>query len=151
KTGLVFQSCALDKNTNVRYYLHMSKGDLSKTYILDQAVQLASVCGVQGLTIGSLAQHTQKSKGGICAHFATKQALQLAVIDHAAVVFQRAVMEPTLPHPAGKERLQALGEAWFAYLQQGVFAGGCFFTNTLLETDDLEDGAVRAAAQKHYE
>jgi AcrR family transcriptional regulator len=129
----------------------MSKGELSKTHILDEAVQLASVRGVHGLTIGSLAQHTEMSKGGICAHFATKQALQLAVIDHAALIFQRAVLAPTLPHPAGKERLLALCEAWFAYLHQGVFAGGCFFTNALLETDDLDDGAVHAAAQAQYE
>ena len=62
----------------------MSKGELSKTHILDAAVQLASVQGLHGLTIGGLAQHTPLSKGGICAHFASKQALQLAVIDRDA-------------------------------------------------------------------
>ena len=129
----------------------MSKGELSKTYILDEAVQLASVHGLHGLTIGSLAQHTQMSKGGICAHFASKQALQLAVIDQATHLFQRAVIAPALAQPAGKDRLLALGEAWFAYLEQGVFLGGCFFTNVLLETDDLEDEEVRAAAQRQYE
>lgn len=129
----------------------MSKGELSKTHILDEAVQLASVRGLHGLTIGSLAQHTQMSKGGICAHFASKQALQLAVIDQASHLFQRAVIAPAFAQPAGKERLLALGEAWFAYLEQGVFLGGCFFTNVLLETDDLEDAEVRAAAQRQYE
>ncbi len=141
----------LDKNTNVRYYLGMSKGELSRTHILDEAVQLASVHGLHGLTIGALAQHTQMSKGGICAHFSTKQALQLAVIEQAAHIFQRAVIAPALAQPAGKERLLALGEAWFAYLERGVFLGGCFFTNVLLETDDLEDAEVRAAAQHQYE
>jgi AcrR family transcriptional regulator len=141
----------LDKNTNVRYYQSMNKGELTKTHILDQAVQLASVHGVCGLTIGSLAQHMQMSKGGICAHFSSKQALQLALIEHAAGIFQRAVILPTLAHAAGKQRLLALGEAWFAYLQQEVFLGGCFFTNVLLEMDDIEDMEVRAAAQAQYQ
>lgn len=129
----------------------MRKGELSKTLILDQAVQLASVYGLRGLTIGGLAQHTQMSKGGICAHFASKQALQLAVIDQAAHLFERVVITPSLSQPSGKERLLALGEAWLEYLQQGVFLGGCFFTNVLLEMDDGDDVEVRAAAQAQYQ
>jgi AcrR family transcriptional regulator len=92
----------------------MTKGDDTKISILNEAVQLASVHGLQGLTIGSLAEQVHLSKGGLCAHFPSKQSLQLAVIDHAASIFERAVVLPTLTTPSGRARLLALGEAWFA-------------------------------------
>jgi AcrR family transcriptional regulator len=129
----------------------MNKGNITKISILDVAVQLASVNGLQGLTIGSLAQQAHLSKGGLCAHFPSKQSLQLAVIDHAASMFERAVVLPALNAPSGQARLLALGEAWFAYLQQPVFLGGCFFTNAVLEVDDLADQDVRASVLRHYQ
>lgn len=141
----------LDKNTNVRYYMDMSKGEDTRTAILEQAVQLASVQGLHGLTIGGLAQHTHLSKGGICAHFPSKQALQLAAIDHAATIFQRAVIQPAMESPSGLLRLQHLGEAWLTYIQQPVFLGGCFFTNAVFEVDDLDDQGVREAAVHQYQ
>lgn len=142
---------SIDKNTNVRYSSSMRKGESTKTNILDQAVQLASVYGLSGLTIGNLARHSHMSKGGICAHFPSKQALQLAAIAHAADIFKRAVILPALTASSGQERLQALSEAWLAYVQQGVFLGGCFFTNAVLELDDLDDQEVRDAARVHYQ
>jgi AcrR family transcriptional regulator len=129
----------------------MNKGDDTKISILNEAVQLASVHGLQGLTIGGLAQQVHLSKGGLCAHFPSKQSLQLAVIDHAANIFERAVVLPTLTTPSGQARLLALGEAWFEYLQQPVFLGGCFFTNAVLEVDDLADQDVRASVLRYYQ
>jgi AcrR family transcriptional regulator len=141
----------LDKNTNVRYHKNMLKGDETKRYILDEAVQLSSVNGLHGLTIGGLAQQVHLSKGGICAHFPSKEALQLAVVHHAARIFTRAVVVPALAAPAGQMRLVALSEAWFAYLQKPVFLGGCFFTNAVLEVDDRENQDVRSAVREHYQ
>ena len=129
----------------------MSKGEFTRTHILDQAVQLTSVHGLHGLTIGSLAEHTHLSKGGICAHFSSKQALQLAVIEHASDIFQRAVIQPVLTSSPGRERLEHLGQTWLEYLQQRIFVGGCFFSNVVLEVDDLEDQEVRVSVLEYYQ
>ncbi|MBA3826001.1 MAG: TetR/AcrR family transcriptional regulator [Ktedonobacterales bacterium] len=129
----------------------MHKGDETKQFILDEAVQLASVNGLHGLTIGGLAQQVHLSKGGICAHFPSKEALQLAVVHHAARIFTSAVVVPALAAPAGQARLVALSEAWFAYIQKPIFLGGCFFTNSVLEVDDRENPDVRSAVREHYQ
>ena len=122
----------------------------SKEFILERAVQLASIHGLNGLSIGSLALDVKMSKGGICAHFPAKLELQLATVARAAEVFQAAVVAPSLSVPAGKSRLEVLDQAWFAYLENKVFAGGCFFTNAVLELDDLELIEVRQAVTTQY-
>ena len=113
-------------------------------------MQLASIHGLNGLSIGALAKDAAMSKGGICAHFPAKLELQLATVARAAEVFQAAVVAPSLSVPAGKSRLEALDQAWFAYLENKVFAGGCFFTNAVLELDDLELIEVRQAVTIQY-
>ncbi len=118
--------------------------------MLDRAVQLSSRCGLHGLTIGQLADAVRMSKGGICAHFKTKEDLQMAVVERAAQTFSQAVIQPALSHPAGLSRLHALAEAWFVYLQAGVFEGGCFFSNVLFELEDLPETALLTAVRSHY-
>ena len=128
----------------------MPHKDSSRDAILERAVQLASVRGLEGVSIGTLASDVQMSKGGISAHFRSKLDLQLATVERAAQIFQEAVVLPTRGKPAGQARLQALDDAWFQYLERGVFEGGCFFTNATLEVDDLELAEVRDAVIAQY-
>lgn len=128
----------------------MSHRENSKELILDRAVQMASVQGLNGLTIGRLAEALSLSKGGVCAHFPSKFELQLAVVERAASLFQRVVVLPIFKQEPGLPQLQALSHAWFNYLVVGTFEGGCFFTNVLLEVDDLEHNKVREAVIEQY-
>ncbi|MCA0354346.1 MAG: TetR/AcrR family transcriptional regulator [Chloroflexi bacterium] len=128
----------------------MSRKDSAKELILNKAVQMASVAGLNGLTIGSLAEAVAMSKGGISAHFKSKTELQVAAVDRASELFQAAVIGQVLAEPAGIARLSKLCDSWFSYLQQGIFLGGCFFTNAVLELDDLDNSEVRAAVLRYY-
>jgi len=122
----------------------------AKNEILERAVQIASVQGLEGLSIGGLAAATGKSKGGICAHFPNKVNLQMAVVERAAEMFRAVVVDPALAIAPGLPRLVALTEAWFAYIEAAVFEGGCFFTNTALELDDLDQPEVLGEIRRLY-
>ncbi|GHO70171.1 TetR family transcriptional regulator [Ktedonobacter sp. SOSP1-52] len=128
----------------------MSHRENSKELILERAVQMASVQGLNGLTIGRLAEALSLSKGGICAHFPSKINLQVAAVERAAQIFQQVVTVPALEKASGLPQLQALSDAWFEYLVARTFEGGCFFTNALLEVDDLESNEVREAVRQQY-
>jgi AcrR family transcriptional regulator len=119
--------------------------------ILERAVQLASVHGLNGLTIGSLAEHVGMSKGGISAHFKSKTALQLEVVTKASELMIEHVITPIRKKPAGLARLKAFDAAWWKYLESRVFEGGCFFTNAILELDDISENEVAMAVQSHYQ
>ena len=129
----------------------MKHRDSSREQILDRAVQLTSTCGLHGLSIGQLAKVVGMSKGGICAHFPSKEELQLAVIERAAETFAAAVVLPAHNSPEGLERLRSVAEHWFRYLKNGVFEGGCFFTNVLYELDDLEASALLEKTREQYQ
>ena len=122
----------------------------NREQILERAVQLASVQGLEGLSIGALARDIGMSKGGICAHFHAKLELQLATVERAAQVMQNAVVIPSLKAAPGKARLEELDAAWFDYLDRRIFEGGCFFTNAVLELDGLELIEVRQAVIAQY-
>src|SRR5579883_1344869 len=122
----------------------------ARDLILNRAVDLASIYGLNGLTIGQLAEDLSMSKGGICAHFPTKVELQLATVKRAASRFRHAVIEPSLDESPGLPQLRALSEAWLRYVEDEVFPGGCFFTNAMLELDDLESNEVRDAVTWQY-
>jgi AcrR family transcriptional regulator len=113
--------------------------------LLARGLAIASVDGLEGLTIGRLAAEAGMSKSGVLGQFGSKENLQLAVIDTAAAVFAREVTEPVLRHtPVGMPRLLALCAHWVSYLERGIFPGGCFFTAVATEFDD-RDGPVRVA------
>jgi AcrR family transcriptional regulator len=112
--------------------------------ILEHAVRLASVEGLEGLTIGRLANELQLSKAGILGHFGTKEALQLAVVDTAAEIFFQEVPQRAHGTPPGLPHLRAVCEAWVSYLERGVFPGGCFITAASAEFDG-RGGPVRDA------
>jgi AcrR family transcriptional regulator len=119
-----------------------TKGQQTRTAILDRAVDLASAEGLEGLTIGRLAAELQMSKSGLFAHFGSKQELQLATIEAAAERFRTAVIEPALEAPDGAPRLRAMGERYLEHLD--LYSGGCFWGATSAEYDD-RPGPVRDA------
>jgi AcrR family transcriptional regulator len=119
-----------------------TKGARTRAAILDRAVDLASVEGLEGLTIGRLAGDLGMSKSGLFAHFGSKQDLQLATVAAAAERFRRVVIEPSLAAPDGGPRLRAMAEHYFEYLE--TFPGGCFWGATASEYDD-RPGPVRDA------
>ena len=108
-----------------------------------RAVQLASVHGLNGLTIGALAEDVGMSKGGICAHFKNKTELQLEVITRARALMIQHVIAPSQAKPSGLSRLKTFDNAWWKYLENRVFEGGCFFTSAVLELDDIEEDPSR--------
>jgi len=97
------------------------------------AVSLATVDGLEGLSIGNLAGSLGMSKSGIYAHFGSKQDLQLATVDEAGRIFAAEVIEPALAAPRGLAQLVALCDAFFDHLARHTFPGGCFFAGAVLE------------------
>ena len=99
----------------------------SRRAILNAAANLATTRGLEGLSIGELAQHIGMSKSGLYAHFKSKEELELATIETAAEIFEREVLGPAGASPGGLPRVLALGEAFLGHLERRVFPGGCFF------------------------
>ena len=110
-------------------------GARSRITILDAAAALATVDGLDGLSIGDLARHTGMSKSGLYAHFKSKEELQLATIGHAADIFEAEVVRPAQAAGDGLRRLWALSESFLAHLERRVFPGGCFFAAVGAEFD----------------
>jgi AcrR family transcriptional regulator len=104
-------------------------------------VDLASLEGLEGLTIGKLASALRLSKSGLFAHFGSKEDLQCAVVDAARDIFVETVVRPAY-QLRGLKRLRALCKNWLAYGETKVFPGGCFFSAASLEYDD-RPGRVR--------
>jgi AcrR family transcriptional regulator len=108
----------------------------TRAAILERAVDLASIEGLEGLTIGRLSRELNMSKSGLFGHFGSKKELQLATIEEASGRFVREVVAPALSEPEGEPRLRALCTRFIDYLERGVFAGGCFFGAASIEFDD---------------
>lgn len=117
----------------------MSKGDETRAAVLDRAVDVARRVGLSGLTIGSLAEEAELSKSGLFAHFRSKEALQLQVLEHARAGFEDSVARPALRAPRGEPRLRELFDCWMAW---DALPGGCPFIAASTEFDD-RPGAVR--------
>jgi AcrR family transcriptional regulator len=121
------------------------KGADTRAAILVKALDIASVDGLEGLTIGRLAGELEMSKSGLFAHFGSKQELQLATIAAAAERFRVAVIEPALQASDGAPRLRAMADAYLAHLEDDdYYPGGCFWAATSAEYDD-RPGPVREA------
>jgi len=116
----------------------------TRRLILDRATDLASVEGLEGLSIGRLAEALEMSKSGVIGHFSSKEDLQLQTVEAARALFEAAVIDSQASRRAehGRERLAALVESWIAYVASEVFAGGCFFWAASAEFDG-RPGAVR--------
>src|SRR6516165_4000027 len=122
-----------------------SDGIRSREAILDEAARLATVEGLEGLSIGRLADAVGMSKSGLFAHFRSKEELQLATIETADAIFRAEVVDPALDAQPGIDRVRALCEAFLAHLERGVFPGGCFFASVAAEID-THPGPVRDRA-----
>src|SRR3954470_16050625 len=121
----------------------------TRTAILDRSVALASIEGLEGLTIGRLATDLDMSKAGVLGHFGTKEDLQLAALDGAAAVYRREIWDRAQAVPAGRKRLLAIADAWLDYLGRDVFPGGCFVTAASCEFDDRPGRVRDAVAAAH--
>jgi len=126
------------------------KGQRTRASILQHAVDLASLEGLEGLTIGRLAEELQMSKSGLFAHFGSKEELQLAAIDAAGQRFIDEVVRPALSADRGYPRLVAVCNSWLDYVRRRVFPGGCFFAAASFEFDG-RPGVVRDAVAKQMD
>src|SRR6476469_2753581 len=107
----------------------------SRASAVEAAIDLASVEGLEGLTIGRLAGDLAMSKSGLIGRFGDKEAMQRAVLAAAVARFTDAVWRPARRAEHGLPRLEAIVDAWIAHLRDGVFPGGCFVTTASVEYD----------------
>ncbi len=108
-------------------------GERTRSAILRAAASLATVEGLEGLSIGHLAAAIGISKSGLYAHFGSKEELQLATVAEAEKILTDEVIQPALAADPGLGQLAAACEAFFSYVERRVFPGGCFFAATSLE------------------
>jgi AcrR family transcriptional regulator len=118
-----------------------SDGVRSRAAILEGAAALATLEGLDGLSIGRLADHIGMSKSGVFAHFGSKEELQLATIEAAQEIFEHEVVRPALDYAPGLAQVLEFSEAYLSYLERRVFPGGCFFACVAAEVDS-RDGPV---------
>lgn len=119
------------------------KGRQTHAAILDAALGLASHMGLEGLSIGALAELTGMSKSGVFAHFGSREELQIAVVREYHARFEAEVFAPAMAAPRGLPRLRALFERWLRRVSQEIDSG-CIYISGAVEFDD-RPGAVRDA------
>jgi AcrR family transcriptional regulator len=124
-----------------------ARGETTRIEILERATHLARLVGLGGVTIGQLASDLGLSKSGLFAHFGSKEALEIAILDHAAQDFVDRVVRPSLARPRGESRLREIFERWMAW-GVGSDAGGCLFVAAAAELDD-RPGPVRDRLVAH--
>jgi AcrR family transcriptional regulator len=111
-----------------------AKGAATREAIIERAYEIARCSGVEGLSIGPLAQAVGMSKSGVFAHFGSREDLQRAVIESAALRFGEAVFLPALAKPRGLPRLRAIMHDWFEWVRSNE--GGCVLLGSVTEYDD---------------
>ena len=125
----------------------MGKGEHTRAAILDAGLKIASRLGLEGLTIGSLAEETALSKSGLFAHFGSREELQIAVLEHGARHFAQQAVEPALKARRGLPRLRALFSNWIDWTIASGLPGGCILISAAYEYDDrpgpIRDAVVR--------
>jgi AcrR family transcriptional regulator len=121
----------------------VKKGSTTRAAILTEALAIANRDGLQGLTIGALADRCEMSKSGVFSHFGSRDELQLAVVDEYHRCFEAAVFTPAMKAPRGLPRLQALFERWVAEVTHEVDVGSIYISGAV-EFDERQ-GAVRDA------
>ena len=120
-----------------------SKGQQTHAAILDAALGLAAHMGLEGLSIGALAELTGMSKSGVFAHFGSREELQIAVVREYHARFEAEVFAPAMGQPRGLPRLRALIERWLRRVSQEIDSG-CIYISGAVEFDD-RPGPVRDA------
>ena len=125
------------------------RGDRRRRAILTAAVNVASVEGLEGLSIGRLATELEMSKSGLFAHFGSKEELQIATVRAAAAIFAHRVVVPAQDRfEPGVARLHGMLDLWLDYMEHGIFAGGCFFAAATAEMDGRPGPVREAVAQQ---
>jgi AcrR family transcriptional regulator len=119
------------------------KGQATRAAILDAALGLASHMGLEGLSIGALAEVTQMSKSGVFAHFGSREELQISVVREYHAKFEEEVFYPALREPRGLPRLRSLFERWVKRVSVEIDSG-CIYISGAVEFDD-RPGLVRDA------
>lgn len=147
----------------------MGKGDETRNVVLRHALALSSRIGLQGLSIGRLADELEMSKSGLFGHFKSKEALLSQVLELAAREFLDDVVRPAFREPAGEPRIRKLFENWVEWTKSNRYSGGCPFMQFSFELDDqpgplrddltrqqrgwmgiLAESARRAIAEGHF-
>src|SRR5260221_13015534 len=121
-----------------------TKGEQTRAAILDAALKVASKLGLEGLTIGTLADATGMSKSGLFAPLGSREGLQLAALEHAAQIYGQRVFLPALKIARGLPRLRALFERWLDWTIASGLPGGCIMISAAAEYDD-RPGPIRDA------
>lgn len=125
-----------------------TKAANTKDLILTTAIKIASVHGIEGLTLGELAKAVGMSKSGLFAHFASKDQLQLEVLKKTTDHFVDVVMRPAFKEPRGVPRLMAMATNWFNYLnEESTLPGGSILIAASFELDD-QPGVLRDYVQQ---
>ena len=119
------------------------KGRQTRAAILEAALTLAAHKGLEGLSIGALAEVTQMSKSGVFAHFGSREELQISVVREYHAKFEEEIFEPAMHIPRGLPRLRALFDLWFKRVSIEIDAG-CIYISGAVEFDD-RPGPVRDA------
>jgi AcrR family transcriptional regulator len=120
----------------------VTKGEETRSTVVGHALALASELGLEGVTIGLLAERAGLSKSGLFAHFKSKEALQIAILDEAASRFVAEVVAPALKKARGEPRVRALVDRWLAWSRAEFMPGGCVFVQAMVELHD-RPGIVR--------
>lgn len=105
-----------------------ARGDKARAGILAQSIKLAATEGLEGVTIGRLATAAGVGKANISVLFGSKEELQLATLERAAQAYQSAVIAPSECHATPLEKLKALVEGWFHFIENKTLPGGCFMS-----------------------
>ncbi|MFF0270440.1 TetR/AcrR family transcriptional regulator [Kribbella sp. NPDC004536] len=127
------------------------RGDQTRRAVLRRSVDIASVDGLEGLSIGRLAADLGISKSGLFAHFGSKEELQLATIRAARRIYADTVVTPAFEVDPGLGRVWALSSCWLDYSRQRVFPGGCFFQKVSHEYAGREGAVHDALLEVHWE
>jgi len=122
----------------------LQRGAHTREVILHRAMEIASLEGLNGLTIGRVANDLDVSKSGLFAHFGSKEEFQLATVEAAEVVFADRVVVPALKVAPGFRQVWAMCDCWLRYSSEQTFPGGCFFVQVSAEFDAIP-GRVRDA------
>ena len=121
----------------------LAKGQQTKAAIVDAALRMAAQVGLEGLSIGALADVMGMSKSGVFAHFGSRDELQVSVVREYYARFEHEVFEPAMQQARGLPRLRALFEHWMRYTSAELDSG-CIFISGAVEFDD-RPGPVRDA------
>ncbi|GAA3923249.1 TetR/AcrR family transcriptional regulator [Streptomyces gulbargensis] len=126
----------------------VERGNQTRRLVLGRTMDIASVEGLEGLSLGRIATELKLSKSGVFALFGSKEELQLATVRAAVAVFAECVVKPLADVPPGARRVRELCRAWLAYSSERVFTGGCFFYAASAEFDarpgPVHDAIARA-------